>query len=71
MSDTDDSFSEVSGDITPQPENRIISGFWRRLLAFFLDGIFIGVFGFILGLFFFDFFAQIGGDHEKCFNSTA
>lgn len=60
MSDTDDSFSEVSGGITPQPENRIISGFWRRLLALFLDGIFIGVFGFILGLFFFDFFAQIG-----------
>jgi uncharacterized RDD family membrane protein YckC len=61
MSDTDDSFSEVSGDITPQPENKIISGFWRRLLAFFLDGIFIGIFGLILGLFFFDFFAQIGG----------
>jgi len=61
MSDTDNSFSEVSGDISPQSENRIISGFWRRLLAFFLDGTLIGVFGFILGLSLFDFFAQIGG----------
>jgi len=60
MSDTDNIFSEVRGNITPQPEKRIISGFWRRLLAFFLDGIFIGVLGFILGMFFFDFFAQIG-----------
>ncbi|MHC4638261.1 MAG: RDD family protein [Planctomycetota bacterium] len=61
MSDTVDSFSEVSGDITPQLENRIISGFWRRSLACFLDGIFIGIVGFILGLYFFDFFAKIGG----------
>ena len=61
MSDTKDTFSEVNGDAAPQSTNRIISGFWRRLLAFLLDGIFIGILGFILGLFLFDFFAQIGG----------
>jgi len=39
----------------------MISGLWRRLLAFLLDGILVGIIGFALGLFLFDFFAQIGG----------
>ncbi len=61
MPDNDNAFSEVRNDNTDQPENRIISGFWRRLFAFFIDGLFIGIIGLVLGLFFFDFFAQIGG----------
>jgi uncharacterized RDD family membrane protein YckC len=38
-----------------------ISGFWRRLFAFFVDGIILGIPAFILGLFFFDQFARLGG----------
>jgi uncharacterized RDD family membrane protein YckC len=37
-----------------------ISGFWRRLVAFVLDGIILGVPAFILGLFLFDQFARLG-----------
>jgi uncharacterized RDD family membrane protein YckC len=38
-----------------------ISGFWRRLVAFLLDGIILGLPAFILGLFLFDQFARLGG----------
>ncbi len=38
-----------------------ISGFWRRLFAFFLDGIILGAPAYILGLFLFDQFAGLGG----------
>ena len=38
-----------------------ISGFWRRLFAFVIDGIILGVPAFILGLFLFDQFARLGG----------
>jgi hypothetical protein len=47
MPETDNTFSEIDSQNVTQPENRIISGFWRRLLAFALDGILIGVWGFI------------------------
>lgn len=40
---------------------RIISGFWRRLFAFVLDGIILGIFGLIIGTACFDFFAELGG----------
>ena len=40
---------------------RNISGFWQRLLAFILDGIILGVVGFISGLLLFDFYAHLGG----------
>ena len=42
-------------------EHRTISGFWRRSLAFVLDGILIGLVGLALGLVLFDFLAQLGG----------
>ena len=38
-----------------------ISGFWRRLVAFAIDGLLLGVFGFLLGLVFFDPLAHMGG----------
>lgn len=38
-----------------------IAGFWRRLLAFFLDGLALGLVGSSLGLFLFDVLAGIGG----------
>jgi uncharacterized RDD family membrane protein YckC len=40
---------------------RIISGFWRRLIAFFLDSIILGFAGFISGLLLFNFYAHLGG----------
>jgi uncharacterized RDD family membrane protein YckC len=40
---------------------RVISGFWRRLLAFILDGLLLGLVGVVLGLFFFDPLARLGG----------
>jgi uncharacterized RDD family membrane protein YckC len=43
------------------PGKRVISGFWRRSLAFILDGLLLGVVGVALGLFFFDFLARLGG----------
>ena len=42
------------------PAHRTISGFWRRLLAIVLDGLILGIVGFVSGLFFFDFYARLG-----------
>lgn len=61
MPDANATLSEVADKSTSQRTNRMISGLWRRLLAFLLDGILVGIIGFALGLFLFDFFAQIGG----------
>ena len=41
--------------------HRTISGFWGRLLAIVLDGFVLGIVGFVSGLFFFDFYARLGG----------
>ncbi|MFO7607562.1 MAG: RDD family protein [Desulfurivibrionaceae bacterium] len=38
-----------------------ISGFWRRVGAFFIDAIILGVFGLLLGLFFSQQFVELGG----------
>jgi uncharacterized RDD family membrane protein YckC len=43
------------------PAQAVISGFWRRLLAFILDGLLLGLVGFVLGLFWFDPLARLGG----------
>lgn len=40
--------------------DRWISGFWRRLIAFFLDTLFLALVGFLLGLFFKEVFVQLG-----------
>jgi uncharacterized RDD family membrane protein YckC len=39
----------------------VISGFWRRLLAFIFDGVLLGLVGVILGLLLFDSLARLGG----------
>lgn len=39
---------------------RTICGFWRRILAFVIDVLLIGLFGIILGLFFSGFFERLG-----------
>ena len=41
--------------------HKAISGFWRRLLAFMVDGLLLGLVGFISGLFLFDPLAKLGG----------
>lgn len=46
---------------SPEPEPKVIAGFWKRLLAFIIDGLLLGVVGFLLGLMFFDAFARLGG----------
>ncbi len=38
-----------------------ISGFWRRVGAFFIDAIILGIFGLLLGLFFSQQFVELGG----------
>jgi len=42
-------------------ELKWISGFWRRIGAFFIDSIILGLVGFGLGLFLEDIFVEIGG----------
>lgn len=44
--------------LTPQPAT--IAGFWRRLLAFCLDGLFMGAFGACLGLVAYDRLVALG-----------
>jgi uncharacterized RDD family membrane protein YckC len=43
------------------PAQAVISGFWRRLVAFILDGLLLGLVGVILGLLWFDPLARLGG----------
>src|SRR5208283_1622002 len=38
-----------------------ICGFWRRIVALVIDYIVLWLFGEVLGLFLFDFFAHLGG----------
>ena len=52
----------IGSDQVELPQiHRVISGFWRRLLALILDSFVLGLVGVILGLFLFDFFSQLGG----------
>ena len=39
---------------------RIIAGFWKRLFAFIIDLVLLGIFGMVLGAVFFDFLAELG-----------
>lgn len=43
------------------PERKAICGFWRRTLAFLIDTLILCVVGYVLGIFVFDFLAQLGG----------
>ncbi len=40
---------------------RVISGFWRRLAAFFLDGLLLGLVGLVPGLIWFNSLVRLGG----------
>jgi uncharacterized RDD family membrane protein YckC len=54
----------VAPTSSPPPlpnEAPIIAGFWRRVLGCFIDGIPLGLVGCILGIFFFDYLARLGG----------
>ncbi|NKI70880.1 hypothetical protein GN109_15760 [Collimonas pratensis] len=46
--------------LEPSPASFHIAGFWRRLAAFVIDILLLGVVGYCLGLFFSDFFIDIG-----------
>jgi uncharacterized RDD family membrane protein YckC len=53
-----------SSDVPPiavETDHRAISGFWRRLLAFIIDGLLLGLVGCVCGLFLFDLLAHLGG----------
>jgi uncharacterized RDD family membrane protein YckC len=43
------------------PPVRSISGFWRRLVALFLDSMLLGLVGMVPGIFLFDWLASLGG----------
>lgn len=47
--------------IPVESPHRTISGFWRRLLALIIDGLLLGLVGFVCGLLLFDPLAQLGG----------
>ncbi len=53
------------GDITeaqnPPPSVQPLFGFWRRIIAFGIDSVVLGLVGSCLGLFFVDYFVSIGG----------
>lgn len=44
--------------VKPRP---IIGGFWRRLFAFIIDTILLGIIGMCIGALFFDYLAELGG----------
>ena len=41
-------------------QEAVIAGFWRRLFAFIIDMLLLGLFGSLLGTFFFEQFVQLG-----------
>lgn len=62
-----DELSNTQPDVADAPPipvdspHRTISGFWRRLAALILDGLLLGLAGFVCGLFMFDPLAQLCG----------
>lgn len=46
--------------MTEEVEPKWISGFWRRIGALFIDTLIVGGVGLVLGLFFENFFVQVG-----------
>lgn len=61
---TNESFPLTPDILEPtstEPESRVIASFWKRLLAFLIDSLLLGVVGFLLGLIFFDTLAKLGG----------
>lgn len=52
--------SNEESDIPAEPDHRSIRVFWRRVLAFTIDSLFLGLFGFLCGLFLFKFLVHLG-----------
>jgi uncharacterized RDD family membrane protein YckC len=50
----------IVGDVADTAGTRVIAGFWRRVLGAAIDSIILGLFGGILGLFFFDPLMHLG-----------
>jgi len=46
---------------SPEKNTRVICGFWRRIFAFVIDGVILGVVGIAIGSMNYDFFAELGG----------
>jgi uncharacterized RDD family membrane protein YckC len=42
-------------------EEGVVCGFWRRIFAFIIDGIILGIIGIAIGTTGYDFFAELGG----------
>ncbi len=51
----------ISKAVSPESDHRVVSGFWRRVLALILDGLLLGAAGLVCGIFLFDYFANLGG----------
>ncbi|MBC7900520.1 MAG: RDD family protein [Saprospiraceae bacterium] len=51
---------EISEAVPAAPESAKIAGFWRRLLAFLIDCLLLGIVGFVVGLIFYDMLAEMG-----------
>ena len=56
----DNSQADPNDPQLKQPKS-IISGFWRRLFAFFIDVIILGIIGIGIGTLFYDILAELGG----------
>ncbi len=59
--DTDYAQNEATEVAVAVSTNSTTAGFWRRLIAFLIDGLLLGLVGLIIGIFLFDFLAQLGG----------
>jgi uncharacterized RDD family membrane protein YckC len=53
--------NDGSPPLSAPPTQLTICGFWRRIVALIIDCLVLGLFGEVLGLFFFDFLAHLGG----------
>lgn len=53
-------YNESGEEIINQEQKRIISGFWRRILAMFVDSVILGLIGLIIGILGFSFLSKLG-----------
>ncbi|GMR08860.1 MAG: hypothetical protein BMS9Abin26_1869 [Gammaproteobacteria bacterium] len=56
----DDYHIENMGRVRTPAPTTAIAGFWRRIIAFGIDAIIIGVIGYLLGFILYEFFVRIG-----------
>lgn len=56
----DDFNMDSMGRIRRPAPTSAIAGFWRRLIAFCIDAIIVGIIGYLLGFILFEFFVKIG-----------